>query len=160
MMDEYFEWLIDRVGYSKKGYNQLLYFLYTVPFRYKLNRDANRVDDAKELFNEYDDNERDFVSVLEVLISLSIRIDDELIGDPSNPNPSMIFWEMCCNLGLDEYDDKHFNIIEVQHILDIWMDRKFNSDGSHSIFPILDPRKDQRKIDIWSQLQEYLSENF
>lgn len=159
MMDEYFEWLINRVGFSRRGYDQLLYFLYTVPFRYVLDRDRYRADDAFSLADEFG-IDRGYVSVLEVLIALAIRIDDELIGDPSDPKPNKIFWEMCCNLHLDEYNNKKFNVQKVQNILLKWMERDFNSDGYGSIFPLDDPRQDQRKLEIWSQLQEYLSENY
>lgn len=141
-------------------------YLNGVCFSYSIARDESRVDDAYELREEFLDYigiEGDFEydpTVLEVLIALSIRIDNEYIGDPSNPNPSFIFWDMISNLGLDEFTDYRFNINIVDNIIFDWLHRNFERDGKGSIFPISHPSQDQRKIEIWSQMQEYLSENF
>lgn len=158
--NEYYSWLMDRVGFTRKGYDQLFLYLFSVPFSCVIDRDMNRMEDAKSLIYEYGENVLEYISVLEVLIALAIRIDDEYIGDPADPNPDIIFWEMICNLGLNKFDDKHFNVRDVFTIIDDWMKRRFDYDGTGSIFPLKDPHQDQTKIELWSQLQEYLSENY
>lgn len=169
--DDYLRWLLNKIHFTKKNYKSLMECLNDICFSYSIARDESRVDDAYELREEFLDYigiEGDFEyspTVLEVLIALSIRIDNEYIGDPSNPNPSFIFWEMIENLGLDEYTDSKYyrygiplNIID--EIIFTWLERRFDRDGEGSIFPLRHPSQDQRKIEIWSQMQEYLSENF
>lgn len=164
MRDDYFDWLLDKIDFNRRGYNDLMQTLFEIPFVIIIDRDKNRELDAMDLFYEYIDSRtsiyRSYISVLEILIALAIRIDNEYIGDPSDPNPEHIFWEMCCNLGLEKYTNRKFNYDSVRSIIEEWLYRDFDYDGEGSIFPIKDPIQDQRKIEIWSQMQEYLSENY
>lgn len=159
----YFEWLLDRVGFRRKGYTQLMLCLFNIPFEAVIERDNNRMDDAMSLRSEYGQFSyfmEGIPNVLEVLIALAIRIEDEYIGDPSDLDPEPIFWEMCCNLGLERYTDRFFNSDRVYEIIVDWLDRDFDPNGEGSIFPIKNPSQDQRDVEIWSQMQEYLSENY
>lgn len=165
--DAYKDWLLeDKVKWDRKGYSKLMNTLHNIPFEFSMYRDDNRADDGValryEFLDRYDirgDFEEDPM-VLEVLVALAIRIEDEYIGDPSDPNPSYIFWEMCCNLELDRYTDRYFDEESIYAIIEGWLSRDFSYDGEGSIFPIKHPIQDQRKIEIWSQMQEYLSENY
>lgn len=166
MKEEYYIWLLNKVGFKRRGYDRLMRCLYKIPFEYTINRDRNRVDDARELYFEFADenrlerDKRHLPSVLEVLIALAIRIDTEYIGDPSDPDPECIFWEMCCNLGLEKYTDTKYIEDAVTSIIEAWLFRDFDMDGEGSIFPLKDPAHNQRNAEIWSQMQEYLSENY
>lgn len=160
MRDDYYDWLLDRVGFNKRGYSKLMSTLFDIQFEYKIDQDENRVKDAMDLWFEYTDmSHRNYnVSVLEVLIALAVRIDYEYLMDEDGPE--MIFWEMCCNLELDRYSDRHFNEDAVKSIVNSWMRRDFDNDGEGSIFPLNRTNQDQRRVEIWSQMQEYLSENY
>lgn len=167
LWSEYGIWLVNHVRLHKPEYSRLMDQLHNTPFTYILDRDVNRASDGialrEEFYREKDDDigiydHRDDCSVLEMLVALACRIDDEYIGDPSLSRPDLIFWEMVCNLGLDVYDDRHFDSTDVEYIIDRWLDRDFLPDGAGSIFPISNPRKDQREIEIWSQMNEYLTE--
>lgn len=167
LWDEYGIWLLNHVRFHKKGYSHLMRQLHNTPFIFVLARDENRADDGivlrEEFYREKDIeagvyDHRDDCSVLEMLVALAIRITDEYIGDPSETHPETIFWEMVYNLGLDVFNDRYFDADEVSHILDRWMTRDFLYDGTDSIFPVNRPRRDQRKIEIWSQMNEYLTE--
>lgn len=167
LWNEYGIWLVNHVRLRKLGYSQLMAQLHNTPFTYILERDQNRADDGiilrEEFYREKDIDigiydHRDDCSVLEMLVALSIRVNDEYTGDPSGEShPEWIFWEMICNLGLDVFDDRHYESDEVEYILDRWMDRDFLYDGSGSVFPIAGPMRDQRRIEIWSQMNEYLT---
>lgn len=159
MRDDYFDWLLDKVGFSKRGYNQLMRTLFDIQFEYIIDNDENRVKDAIDLWHEYTNmRHNDYnVSVLEILISLSMRMNYEYI---MSENPDDIFWELCCNLDLDRYTDRHFNQDAVKSIVYSWINRDFDYDGEGSIFPLKETHQDQRKKEIWSQMQEYLSENY
>lgn len=102
----------------------------------------------------------EYCSVLEMLVALSIRMDREWVGDPSNPTPDMIFVELLENLGIF-IDDKDFKKKTCEIRVKRWLDRKFDYNGKGSIFPlkINRYREDQRGVEIWRQMTAYISEN-
>lgn len=163
--DDYRDWLIYQVNFKKKGYNLLIDELHNSPFEYILPRDENRMDDARSFRSSFfyeqglDGAFIDHpIGILEVLVALAIRIENEYIGDPGNPHPEHIFWEMICNLGLNKFDNSHFNSDYIYEILSIWINREFDFNGNGSIFPLRARKKDQRKEEIWGQMKAYLSE--
>ena len=177
----YFEWLLGQVhferllglrngGFSANlRYNKLLYFLFNKSFKYVLDRDENRMRDGLSLRYDYIDEtgvEKDeFESeasanctCLEVLVALAIRLDREYIGDPGEETPELIFWEMICNLNLDYYDDKRWDAASAERIIDIWLLREYDFDGTGGIFPLSVVTFDQRNVEIWGQAMAYISE--
>ena len=167
--NDYLDWLLEYVNFKKKGYHRLMKYLHDIEFEWIINRDQNRAEDGlnvRRIFiEETFDRSVSLIfnepcTVLEMLIALANRIENEYIGDPNNPHPEDIFWEILCNLGLDEYYDKVFDVFEVDRILEKWMHRDFNFDGYGSIFPLNDAEFDQRDIEIWSQMNQYLMENY
>lgn len=167
---DYKKWLLRRVYFKEKNYNCLIDALHETAFFFSLDMDENRAMDGLALRDEYFDyidlKQGIFYqdcTVLEVLIALSLRMDQEYIGDPGDPRPDKIFWELIQNLNLDQYDDKNFTArtySQVYDILDDWMNRKFDRNGERSIFPLRKSRIDQRKIEIWAQMQQYINENY
>lgn len=175
---DYGNWLLDLVGFdsSRKGYLQLMHNLHFVEFKELIKHDRNRIKDGQELRKDYYDltgvalwelpnhdiPERLIVnaSVLEVLIALAFRIENEYIGDPADPNPEMIFWEMICNLGLQKYVGKYYDEHSVCDILETWISRRYSYNGRGGIFPLEYPKRDQRQIEIWDQMMAYLSEQY
>ena len=175
--NNYGEWLLNYVGFTNMStrdgrplvdqYVKLMDHLHNVPFEWKIQLDENRTKDGLALrYDFFDDcgvSGADFerpCCVLEMLIGLALRISDEYIGDPSDEHPELIFWDMICNLGLDQFKNNRFDVSEVDKILYIWMRREFKSDGYGSLFPLKSATFDQRKCEIWSQMMAYLSENF
>lgn len=167
LWSEYEQWLLRRVGLSDNGYSRLFEQLQNTLFEIVLPGDRNRAMDGIVLReNFYDDwgvedavfDHRDDCHVLEMLCALAIRIEDDYVGDPSDPHPEWIFWEMLDNLGLTRYDDRDYDEELVHDILERWMERGFSYNGNGSLFPLDCPRRDQRRIEIWSQMNEYLSE--
>lgn len=174
----YGDWLLDLVGFSRKGYLQLMRSLHFIDFEPLIGRDINRVKDGQELRKDYYDltgislwgsgTSSSYIpqrllenaSVLEVLVALAFRIENEYIGDPADPRPEMIFWEMICNLGLQKYVGKYYDEEEVHDILETWISRRYSYNGRGGIFPLKHPIKDQRKIEIWDQMMAYLSKQY
>lgn len=165
LWSEYGAWLLSRVGFRRRGYILLMDQLHITPFSFVIARDRNRATDGVLLREEfYRENEvdygvhdhRDDCHVLEMLVALAIRIEEEYTGEGSGSRPDIIFWEMIQNLELDAYDDREFDSEEVEYILDRWMEREFDYNGHGSIFPIRRPIRDQRDVEIWSQMNEYL----
>lgn len=164
---EYGQWLLNRVGFHKRNYSILMKHLHNSPFEPMMERDENRSADGTMLRGDFFSDigvSGDFLdrecSVLEMLVGLSIRIDEEYIGNPAEPHPEIIFWKMICNLGLNRYIDKIFEYDAVFEILKTWILREFSFDGRGSIFPLKYPETDQRNCEIWSQMQAYLDENY
>ena len=172
LWEDYGSWILHRVGFFDRRHDLLMEELHNFKFVSYVNFDDNRVRDGIGLrsdflndravsYKDYVGDFRDhFCSVLEVLAALAIRIEEEYIGDPKEFHPEHIFWEMICNLGLDRYDDSWFKPRDIYDILDTWMRREFSRNGEGSIFPLKRTRRDQRKIQIWDQMNEYLLENY
>lgn len=168
---EYGLWLLHKVGFRhlkiRKKYKKLMEVLHEAPFESYVEHDENREADGIELRIDFINDTGIFIqtynppcSLLEMLVAFAIRIDDEYIGDPSQESPENIFWKMLCNLGLDQFDDRHFNEQQVKKILGVWILRVFEPDGKRSIFPLRDPRSDQRQCDLWTQMISYVNENY
>lgn len=165
LWNEYKNWLIYKVNFTKKGYDLLLNELHNSPFEAILDRDTNRIEDGEALRSSFFYEQRlngDFmdqeIGVLEVLVALAIRIDDEYLGNPVTPHPEIIFWEMICNLGLNKCDNSHFNRDYIYEKLAIWINREFDFYGNGSIFPLRACNFDQKSVEIWSQMKAYLNE--
>lgn len=168
LWDQYREWLLRRVGFVRRNYDRLMIELHNSPFEWVIERDKNRARDGMVLREEFFDS-IDFpggnfdreCSVLEMLVGLSIRIDDEYIGNPADPHPEKIFWEMICNLDLQINNDRNFDGNQVFAVIRTWVLREFRPDGKGSIFPLKsDIQSDIRHVEIWTQMQEYLNENY
>lgn len=147
---------IDEVKSGRSVYQSLL----NIPFQYILERDENRALDGLDLRWEYNDgneitNLPEDCSVLEMMVALAIRITDEYISDMNDSSPRDFFLEMIDNLGLF-YRDRN----TIREIVEDWMNREYDWDGSGSPFPLRYPVHDQREVEIWSQAMEYLDENY
>lgn len=173
LWDDYLLYLLWRCNLQEnKKYNRLFHILHEIPFVYVLERDGNRSDDGIELRDDYDILEEyknyfeEFMnrdcSVLEMLIALAIRVDDDIIGDPAEEHPEKFFLEMIENLGLDVFwgNAYMFDDQKVEKILDKWMYRRFNKNGRGSPFPVKNDKRDQRELEIWDQVNSYINENY
>ncbi|UNI72533.1 MAG: hypothetical protein [Chaetfec virus UA24_144] len=158
---------------SGEPYYCLMNALYKMPFRWVLALDENRAMDGLGIRAHYENmhmfQETDLVheametlgecSVLEMLVALSERISDQI-----GCRPHIWFWEMLENLNLTQFSDHDFNrrggVDKIREMVDIFMDRKFAADGTGSPFPLEDPKKDQRDVEIWYQMQAYLMERY
>lgn len=167
---EYYLYLINEVPRRGARYNMLLSYLFDTPFRwsFKIMSDANRAKDGQLLRDRYANDTGDYIlyedkrepcNVLEMMVALAIRIEEDITGDPGDDHPEKWFWEMIDNLGLDKQTDRNFDERMTKKILDIWMLRKFDEDGKGSLFPLKCLPKDQRLLSIWDQMNLYLNEN-
>ena len=77
-------------------------------------------------------------------------------------NTAVLFWEMIDNLGLIGYDDASYadvrNRIRVSDILNNLIRRRYHRNGRGGLFPLKRPSCDQRKVEIWYQMNAYLME--
>lgn len=170
-LDElYFTWLYGQVGSVKianpsRTYWALCRQLFKKEFVWIVPNDDNRAEDGRDLRQEFLEEERiaevedDWLrygcSMLELLIALSRRCAFEA-GDTSEH----WFWRIMGNAQLAIYNDRVLNFAkEVDEKLDCIIWRTYMPSGRGGLFPLENPDKDQRRVEIWYQLCAYLLEN-
>lgn len=170
---DYYLWLLDIVhGYEVKYsfHGVLLSTLFEMEFVDVNGLDSDRVKDGLDLRNQYFQATGNDISVamngrlcsvLELLIGVSLRCNS-VVGMPEYPVTHIYFWEMVQNLGLFDCidgSDEGFPREKVVIIVGNWMNRRYDSSGYGSIFPLRRAASDQRTTPIWNQMCAYLNEN-
>ena len=167
---DYFEWL-EHIVTDGKEYNLLLHDLHNIDFVSLVKLDENREMDGQSLRTLYGDEVgikyeeiEDYLagpcSVLEMLIGLASRIEGTIFSDFEEgiPETRAYFWEFLTNLGLEVYTDVRYSTTEVRHIVERFVFREYDPDGKGGIFPLQNAGEDQRKVQIWYQMQMYYIE--
>ena len=173
--ERYFKWLYRQVASTRitnpqRTYWRLLREIHKYEFHWFVPNDDNRVEDGKELRLEFYNessarHERGWdelgCSALEMLIALSRRLSFNGGGVASE-----WFWILINNLGLSECNDSRMD--EAEHglmffvMVDVAMDRMINRtydyEGSGGLFPLRNPDRNQAQVEIWEQMNNYLSE--
>jgi hypothetical protein len=180
MNDYYFRWLIELIGdsYICGNYQKLLWKMHCREYVWELNLDENRASDGIYLRNIFANsmgiNTGDYIklqgfgcdisrpcSVLEMMIALARKAEDDLMHDPDFGDRSgKWFWQMMENLGLDIYDDYNFNEFEVDRIIDIFLHHTYANGGNGNAFPIRKKSRDLRNTDLWWQMNAYMEEQY
>lgn len=143
---------------NRRSYGLLLNKLYSEEFVPLIERDGNRAADGIYLRDFEGCTDDRPCSVLEMLIALAGRFDGNAGFDPDEVYDN--FWSMMENIGLDYYDDSNYSEREVFGILKIFEERKYNFNGKGGLFPLKKAKDDQRKEEIWNQMQAWEIENF
>ena len=172
LLNNYYLWLlgiVDGAGYFIDDYNKMLWKLFETDFVWLLEMDSNRALDALDLRYEYvhmygghpcREFEWKDASVLEVLIALANNWEHEITYDSRiGDRTAQWFWLMLKNLGLTEYTNSVYNEEEIDEIVNIWIFRRFEKNGKGSPFPVKSGKGDQKKVEIWYQLQQFVLEN-
>ncbi len=178
--DAYFNWLVSVLP-GRKVFSMLYEFLYNISFKVILPRDNNRCEEAKGLRSEYFlecncNVDMDLpANVLEVLLIIARRCDDmvdsnigyqgwfsrflkylELVSF-NNDNMYMITTSGYYSSKHDKYFERDEPIVSIIHN---WMNRTYNYNGVGGIFPLKNPKEDQRKVELWYQMAQYIDENY
>lgn len=167
----YLDWLYKHIGPVQnrnpaRSYWLLAVALYQKEFTWFVSNDDNRVEDGRELREEFLEEMavkcdldwlNDGCSMLEMMIALSRRLAFET-GEESFE----WFWVLADNLELRPYVDEEFGEdykVDVDLILDRVIDRTYKTNGRGGLFPLRNPEVDQRYVEIWYQKAAYLMEN-
>ena len=173
--NEYFEWMYQLVcndnDHRRNSYRKLLYFLHDVEFTYIIAMDANRQSDGEDLRYRFgyeygydqamiatylDDRP---CSVLEMMIALSLRCEEQIMSDPDIGNrTSEWFWGMIESLGLYFMTDEHFSLPAAEHVISRFLNRDYKRNGEDGLFTVNNPIRDMRTTEIWYQMCLYLNE--
>ena len=171
--NKYFEWLFQLVcneKYSKRiSYRKLLYYLHDINFSYIIDMDSNRAEDGEDLryrFGYELNYEGSLIesylntqvcSVLEMMIALSIRCEEHIMGDPDIGNRTgQWFWNMIVNLNLGSMNDVNFDKAYVEDVISILLNRKYERTGEGGLFTVKHCKYDLRDVEIWYQMCWYL----
>jgi len=169
-LDElYLIWLYSQVADANatspsRTYWKLFNQLYTKEFQSFVGNDENRMEDGKALRLEFVREQNIFdvptawmeleCSFLELMVGLSRRLAFEAGGEPY-----YWFWEMVENLELEHYTDaRRLQRVKINRVLDRVIHREYDRDGVGGFFPLRHPRKDQRKEELWYQMNQYVLE--
>lgn len=167
----YLEWLYGQVGAvdlrsSDHTYWGLFKLLYTKEFVWIVPNDDNRAEDGRSLRLEFSQElnlgglDPDWLalscSFLELLVGLSRRIAFEM-----EDSPRLWFWHLIDTLELGDFTDaEEVPVNTVDDILDRVIWRQYEPNGEGGLFPLQNPTKDQREVELWYQLNAYLIERF
>jgi len=174
MTDKYFEFLCGLIGHKSENYTMLLRHLHKIEFYGLIPNDDNRGEDGKRLRDTYMEKRGHIGSsflpdlgactVLEMLIALAPRMEMELADNPKAMSAEECFWMFMNNLQWTEFDDARYidSALDgtVYDKVQILLDRTYDALGNGGIFPLKCSNKDQRTVEIWYQMMEYLLDNF
>ena len=174
MKNRYFDHLCSIVGRSQE-FGMLLDDLHRINFYSLVPNDDNRASDGLRLreyfIDEYGSHlyaelpSQKEATVLEVMVALSYRLEFETAQSKWEKTIGEWFWILIDNLGLSNNDDEaYINNQTVSkktvNIINRWLSREYEPNGNGGLFPLIKPKKDQRRIEIWYQMTEYIIENY
>lgn len=173
--DPYYDWLCILIGidsrFSGRNYGMLARSLHSIEFRAKLPADKNRGMDGMQLRVEFmqlhgpygSSSNRGPCTMLEFFIALAKRMSFLMCGNASRHHTAYYFWKLMENLRLTKLTDDKWEYLNGDFFVDdaIWriLNRVYDYDGSGGIFPLKNPREDQRRVEVWYQMQAWLGEN-
>lgn len=150
-----------------KTYSQVLAFLFRAPFMAHYELDENRIGDIMGLRDKFSESSKlentDYMdllhmdpSILELMISMAIRINDLISTDD---DISKYFWDMMESLGLADMDDTKFNFSEASKRIEAFLTHNYLQNGKGGLFWIKKPAEgyDATKVDIYTQSQVYIN---
>ena len=171
---EYLEWMYNLViddRYSKSSYRKLFSHLFERSFIPSLEMDQNRAEDGIDLRYRFgremgvsEHSIQEFLdisecSILEMMIALACRCEDQIMEDDSQGNRTGIwFWNMIVSLGLGNQSDEKYSEKRVDFIIDRFLDREYDANGRGGLFTISNKYIDMRETEIWYQMCYYLDE--
>lgn len=162
----YFNWLYELVADPNASltYWKLLRVLYTKECTWFVPNDDNRLEDGRYLRYEFIDSlelsdvDPDWMqlecSFFELLIGLSRRL--QFLGEGES---AAWFWHMLGNLGIRYHDRNRFSRVGVEEVLNNVLERRYAYNGEGGLFPLKRPKQDQRRVELWKQLNAYLLEH-
>ncbi|MDR2395826.1 MAG: hypothetical protein LBD57_04435 [Endomicrobium sp.] len=183
----YFNWLVcENTDLNGRNcvytYVVIAKILFDTSFFFIHLMDRNRLVDGWQLRKDYRntiaknpesiDISEKTCNLLEMFIALSRRMEYNLFGiNKLVSNSRECVFLFLCNLGLDCFSDQWIGGItserrlagvefEIKVILNTFLNRTYEFDGTGGLFPLNRPKEDQREVEIWYQMHAYLNENF
>ena len=175
--EAYLSWLYDLVLDRScdispdYAYDELIRELYSIEFYSDIDMDKNRISDGISIRytfgyeTGYSDREVCIYlddrpcSVLEMMAALAKRCESQLMADDSYGNRTRKwFRKMLISLGLSGMYNMHYNKEIVDEIVHTFLEHEYEYSGRGGLFALRNPDRDQRKLEIWAQMCDYLYE--
>ena len=168
-------WLCDIINEDDncRDKSKLLKYLFEKEYIWVISMDENRAGDGiwqrREFLSSNGYSLSSFAdkpcSVLEMLVALSIRIEDSVMYDwEEGDRTGFWFWHILDNLGLGEEFDDYFDRQKVDKIIDIFLNRSYVNRGPGCPFFMSDlsPKEFEnfKKEELWTQVLDYLRDAF
>lgn len=169
VVEEYRDWLRGLVADPPGPYADLFFEVaWDTDYSFYIPNDVNRAADGLALRTHYGSESLEDLPdlgecrMLEFLIGVAYRLN-EILYDFNEPNQVPQFFLMLLNnLDLFPEDtiyasakDAESDFLYSFHLINA---REYGMDGTGGLFPLTNPSGDQREVEVWYQLQEYVSE--
>lgn len=172
--NEYFKWLVFNVmGSNNHTYCKLCKDLYDTQFKWLIPNDINRSFDGEKLrekfciymdYNFSDLSMSEEANLLEVFYGLALRCEWNILDNYNNFDVRYWFNKFLINLELNLFTDNDYYFYggkdKIDVILNRFMKRTYNKNGKGGLFPLRFCNENQRKVEIWYQMNSYLLENY
>lgn len=166
----YLRWLLDMVCCDARQvatYLRLFTRLHETEFIVILELDNNRASDGLALRRRFEKAVNDTLStdapcsVLEMMVALSVRCEEQIMANENIGNRSgTIFWMMIQNMKLDICTDLKYDEQFVDTKIRRLLYREYYPDGTGGPFLVPNPRKDLREVELWYQMCWSISRYF
>ena len=178
--EDYYNWLLGFIEddiHDLSNYSVLMSVLFSREFYSLVPNDDNRVGDGLDLRNQFadelgehlyfvDEDLPPYCTILEMMIALAIRIENDILYDPEKGyRVSEWFWIMLSNLDLENETDDCFDRERVVMTLNNFVDRKYGENGKFCLFPISKTATmakktatDMKNTEIWYQANYFFTE--
>ena len=166
---DYYFFLLEKAGLMEnemRAYSFLFRKLFNTEFQWTIDKDENRAADGEDLRREFEEDvggmtdDYDPCNMLEMMVALACRCESDIMGVADEDNTRQWFWDMLDNLGLSRYDNARWNPMAVERILNRLIFRRYEKSGKGGMFPLNDPKSDQRNVEIWYQMGSWLNEKY
>ena len=171
----YFEWLLDKIcdqTHPREKYRSLLEALWSREYYAIIFMDKNRVSDGLTLRMNFNSvkripwkqkltpNELAMpCTVLEALIALCIRMEQDILMDDLGDRTSVWFWTIMENMDLHVMDERRYDEYYINQVIDKFLNRKYGPDGEGGPFYIPYSAKDLREVELWYQAMWFITAN-
>ena len=174
IQEEYFQWIVSQIDNRNyidvSQYKQLLMCLHSVSFIPVLPLDHNRSAEGVMLrYNfRYESGYGDMYDVvvpenmthgctmLELMLSLSISIEDTMSNSAYGNRVALWFAFMLNSMGIARFTDDAFDLACVLAAISRVNSRTYQPDGSGGLFTIPDSPVDLRFEELWFQANRFM----
>ena len=184
--EEYLEWLLQQAGVTNDpdgtGYSMLCGIMQDKSFYPLVEMDENRWEDGMRLRLDFVEETEKYATdqdycldmldsllggctVLEVLVVMAEKMNYEMLDSSHEATVGKWMEELIGNLGLDMYTDAEVMsnenaYFEIESVIDRFVFRQYNWRGEGGLFPLRNPRDNQTEIELATQMNNYLMENY
>ena len=171
IQSQYYNWmcnLISNKDINAHEYDYLLAQMDNIDFMWIIPLDENRSSDGIELRYRFGVEEgiHDAViaceldtrpcSVLEMMIALALRCEDEIMQDTEERHVDRWFWVMMTNLGLLDMTNDRYDSDRVNYIIKKLLNRTYGIHGAGGLVSLPNRPENLRTVEIWYQVMWYL----